>query len=69
VLDSLTKAVDAFKQVVFIDPERSLDPNKVPAKTYATFEVALRQVLVVRQLQIDSGAFVAGRAACRFVMS
>ncbi len=43
VLDSLTKAVDAFKQVVFIDPERSLDPNKVPAKTYATFEVALRQ--------------------------
>lgn len=61
VLDSLTKAVDAFKQVVFIDPERSLDPNKVPAKTYATFEVALRQVLVVRQLQIDSGAFVAGQ--------
>ena len=71
VLDSLTRAVDAFKQVVFIDPERSLDPNKVPAKTYATFEVALRQVLVVRQLEVDSGAFVAGQGgvAIRYVVT
>jgi hypothetical protein len=71
VLDSLTRAVDAFKQVVFIDPERSLDPNKVPAKTYATFEVALRQVLVVRQLQVDSSAFVAGQGgvAIRYVVT
>jgi len=28
-MDSILKAVDAFKQVVLIDPERQLDPNRV----------------------------------------
>jgi len=62
-LDSILKAVDAFKQVVLIDPERQLDPNRVSPKAYSAFDVALRQVLLVRQLHIDSTSFVGGRGA------
>jgi len=62
-LDSILKAVDAFKQVVLIDPERQLDPNRVSPKAYSAFDVALRQVLLVRQLRIDSTSFVGGRGA------
>src|SRR5213593_5140560 len=62
-MDSILKAVDAFKQMVLIDPERQLDPNKVSPKAYSAFDVALRQVLLVRQLRIDSTSFVAGQGA------
>src|SRR5260370_36653176 len=41
-LDSILRAVDAFKQVVLIDPERQLDPNRVSPKAYSAFDVALR---------------------------
>src|SRR5438094_6101782 len=60
-MDSILKAVDAFKQVVLIDPERQLDPNRVSPKAYSAFDVALRQVLLVRQLRIDSVSFVGGQ--------
>jgi len=62
-MDSILKAVDAFKQMVLIDPERQLDPNKVSPKAYSAFDVALRQVLLVRQLRIDSTSFVGGTGA------
>jgi len=62
-MDSILKAVDAFKQVVLIDPERQLDPNRVSPKAYSAFDVALRQVLLVRQLRIDSASFVGGQGA------
>ena len=62
-MDSILKAVDAFKEVVLIDPERQLDPNRVSPKAYSAFDVALRQVLLVRQLRVDSTSFVAGRGA------
>ncbi len=62
-LDSILKAVDAFKQVVLIDPERQLDPNRVSPKAYSAFDVALRQVLLVRQLRVDSTTFIGGRGA------
>src|SRR5437870_12381141 len=62
-LDSILKAVDAFKQVVLIDPERQLDPNRVSPKAYSAFDVALRQVLLVRQLRVDSTSFVGGQGA------
>src|SRR5881296_1188928 len=62
-MDSILKAVDAFKQVVLLDPERQLDPNRVSPKAYSAFDVALRQVLLVRQLRIDSTSFVGGRGA------
>ena len=62
-MDSILKAVDAFKQVVLIDPERQLDPNRVSPKAYSAFDVALRQVLLVRQLRVDSISFVGGQGA------
>ncbi|HZI22369.1 MAG TPA: hypothetical protein VFD76_07615 [Gemmatimonadales bacterium] len=60
-MDSILKAVDAFKQLVVIDPERQLDPNRVSPKAYSAFDVALRQVLLVRQLRVDSTSFVGGQ--------
>ena len=62
-MDSILKAVDAFKQLVLIDPERQLDPNRVSPKAYSAFDVALRQVLLVRQLRVDSTSFVGGQGA------
>src|SRR2546422_2522843 len=58
--DSLLKAVDAFKQAILIDPDRQLDPAKISPKITSSFLLALAQVLVVRQLQVDSAGFVAG---------
>ena len=60
--DSLLKAVDAFKQVILIDPDRQLDPAKISPKITSSFMLALSQVLVVRQLQVDSARFVSGQA-------
>src|SRR5437899_6064473 len=62
-MDSILKAVDAFKQVVLIDPERQLDPNRISPKAYSAFDVALRKVLLVRQLRVDSTSSIGGRGA------
>ena len=62
-MDSILKAVDAFKQVVLIEPERELDPNRTSPKALSAFQVALTQVLVVRQLRVDSVSFVGGQGA------
>src|SRR5438105_2470583 len=56
--DSLLKAVDAFKQAILIDPDRQLDPAKISPKITSSFLLALAQVLVVRQLQVDSAGLV-----------
>lgn len=60
-MDSILKAVDAFKQVVLLEPERTLDPNRTSPKALSAFQVALTQVLVVRQLAVDSVTFVGGQ--------
>ena len=60
-MDSILKAVDAFKKVVVIEPERTLDPNRTSPKALSAFQVALTQVLVVRQLTVDSVSFVGGQ--------
>src|SRR3989454_9122157 len=57
--DSLLKGVEAFKQAILIDPDRQLDPAKISPKITSSFLLALSQVLVVRQLQVDSAGFVA----------
>ena len=62
-MDSILKAVDAFKQVVLLEPERTLDPNRTSTKALSAFQVALTQVLVVRQLIVDSVTFVGGQGA------
>lgn len=60
-MDSILRAVDAFKQVVLLEPERELDPNRTSPKALSAFQVALTQVLVVRQLRVDSTEFVGGQ--------
>ncbi|MGH7520288.1 MAG: hypothetical protein ACREMI_03320 [Gemmatimonadales bacterium] len=62
-MDSILKAVDAFKQVVLIEPERELDPNRTSPKALSAFQVALTQILVVRQLRVDSVQFIGGQGA------
>ena len=62
-LDSILRAVDAFKQVVLLEPERELDPNRTSPRALSAFQVALTQVLVVRQLRVDSTEFVGGQGA------
>ncbi|HEY6090815.1 MAG TPA: hypothetical protein VIV83_02355 [Gemmatimonadales bacterium] len=62
-MDSILKAVDAFKQVVLLEPERTLDPNRTSPKALSAFQVALTQVLVVRQLVVDSITFIGGQGA------
>jgi hypothetical protein len=59
--DSQAKAVDAFKQAILLDPDRQLDATRISPKITSLFYSALGQVLVVRQLQIDSARFVAGQ--------
>src|ERR1700747_1447702 len=61
--DSQVKAVDAFKQAILLDPDRQLDAAKVSPKITSLFYSALGQVLVVRQLQVDSARFVGGQGA------
>ena len=60
-MDSILKAVDAFKQVVLIEPERDLDPNRTSPKALSAFQVALNQILVIRQLRVDSVNFIGGQ--------
>src|SRR5438445_4946678 len=62
-MDSILKAVDAFKQVVLLEPERTLDPNRTSPKALSAFQVALTQILVVRQLRVDSVNFIGGQGA------
>jgi hypothetical protein len=62
-MDSILRSVDAFKQVVLLEPERQLDPNRTSPKALSAFQVALTQVLVVRQLVIDSVTFIGGQGA------
>jgi hypothetical protein len=59
--DSSVKAVDAFKQLILLEPDREVDPTRISPKVTSAFQLALSQVLVVRALTVDSAAFVAGQ--------
>jgi len=61
--DGFDKAMNAFRQVLLIDPERTLDPNRTPTKTLVAFNMALSTMLLVRGLAVDSASFVAGQGA------
>jgi hypothetical protein len=62
-LDSARQSTEAFKQLLFLDPDRVLDPARISPKITSLFSLALGQVLVVRNLGVDSITFVAGREA------
>ena len=62
-LDSARQSTEAFKQLLFLSPDRDLDPARISPKITSLFALALGQVLVVRQLRIDDASFVAGNGA------
>jgi hypothetical protein len=59
-LDSTRQATEAFKQVLMLNPDRGLDATRISPKITSTFALALAQVLVLREVRVDSTEFVAG---------
>lgn len=70
-IDSTRQAVDAFQQLIFLDPDREPDVERVSPRITSLYAFALGQVLVVRRLHVDSATFIAGQgaAALRFEVS
>jgi hypothetical protein len=62
-LDSTRQATEAFKQALLLNPDRALDPGRISPKITSAFALALAQVLVLRELRMDSAEFVAGVGA------
>jgi hypothetical protein len=59
-LDSTRQAVDAFRQLIFLAPDREPDVERVSPRITSLYASALGQVLVVRRVRLDSARFVAG---------
>lgn len=59
-LDSVRQSTEAFKQLLFLSPDRELDPARISPKITNLFALALGQVLVVRHLHVTDADFVAG---------
>ncbi|MBI1967717.1 MAG: hypothetical protein HYS40_06985 [Gemmatimonadetes bacterium] len=55
------QAINAFKETILLDPDRELDPSRVSPRISGYFNAALGQVMVVRQLDVDSVEFIAGQ--------
>jgi hypothetical protein len=70
-LDSTNQAVEAFRNLIILDPDREPDPLSVSPQITSLYANALGQVLVVRKVGIDSTSFVAGvgRVPLRFDVS
>ncbi len=62
-LDSADAAVDAFVQMIVLDPDHDPDRERFPPRLLALYSQALGEVLVVRKLRVDSATFVAGQGA------
>ena len=59
-VDSARQSTEAFRELLFLSPDRELDPARISPKITTLFALALGQVLVVRHLSVDSAAFIAG---------
>jgi tetratricopeptide (TPR) repeat protein len=59
-LDSTRLAVDAFREMIFLAPDREFDPDVVSPRITSLYASALGQVLVIRNVRVDSTSFVAG---------
>jgi hypothetical protein len=70
-LDSSRQARDAFKQVAFLNPDWTLDEERISPKITSLHALALREVLLVRHPVIDSADFVlgAGSVGIRFTVT
>ncbi len=58
-LDSTRQAVEAFRELIFLDPNREPDVNRVSPRITSLYASALGQVLVVRRVSVDSSSFIA----------
>jgi tetratricopeptide (TPR) repeat protein len=59
-LDSTRQAVEAFRELIFLDPDREPNVERVSPRITSLYASALGQVLVVRGLEVDSASFVGG---------
>jgi hypothetical protein len=64
-LDSTRQAVEAFRQLIFLDPDREPDVERVSPRITSLYASALGQVLVVRRVTIDSTSIIAGQGFVR----
>jgi hypothetical protein len=55
-------AIAAFREAIQLDPDRQLDPRRISPRITGYFNAALGQVLVVRQLKVDTARFISGTA-------
>lgn len=60
VLDSTEQAINAFRNLIFLDPDREPDVVRVTPRVTSLYALALARVLVVRNIGIDSTSFVGG---------
>jgi hypothetical protein len=60
-LDSSLRAREAFRELIFLDPNREPDPNVASPRITSLYGIALGEVLVVRRVTADSATFVAGQ--------
>jgi hypothetical protein len=62
-LDSTARAVEAFRELIFLNPDREPDVNMVSPRITSLYASALGQVLVVRRVRMDGTTFIAGQGA------
>lgn len=60
-LDSTRQAVAAFRELIFLDPDREPNVERVSPRITSLYASALGQVLVVRGIRADSASFVGGQ--------
>ena len=60
-LDSTRRAVEAFRELIFLNPNREPDVNRVSPRITSLYASALGQVLVVRRVSVDSSSFIVGQ--------
>lgn len=70
-LGSQEEAVESFRNLIMLDPDREPDQQRVSPSIIQMYATALGQVLVVRKVGIDSVSFVqgSGRVPLRFDVS
>jgi hypothetical protein len=71
VLDSAQQATAAFRELIFLDPDREPDAERVSPRITSLYALALGQILVIRRVAADTASFVAGEgsAPIRFELS
>jgi hypothetical protein len=68
-LDSTRQAVKAFRELIFLDPDREPNVERVSPKITSLYASALGQVLVVRGLRVDSASFIGGQGGVQIQFS